>query len=224
MRYIMRPFDLGVLAEFYLPKKIAYQGPLHDRLRGGLRPEVFRKHLLENKANVLPTLEGFLSRRGHSESEWTQLVEEIPGNILGGWSMYEVDGVFVDRENDRVFEERTQVVRIILYPDLKQIASCSGGGCSTESVQLLTNAFLVHGTARVSDFLRDEGDRWLPRFPSAEALHRACEQLHRWVTISAVFVFGYLVWSIADTIGTDEKVFWVTSLWNLNINQVELSP
>lgn len=163
-----------------------------------------------------------------SDQEWERIVADIPDDLFGGWSMYEVDGVFVDRDErinncPRIFEERTQVVRLIIYPDLAGICRAAGTGCSLEPVRLLVRAFMGHGTARADDFLRDEGNRWAERFPERGALERACQLVDRWITASGVFVFGYLVWSIAEAIGPREKVFWVTSVWALNINQVELN-
>lgn len=241
----MKPWETGVLVEFYLPKKASYQGPLHDLLKDALYIDRVRSLLGKRKAEILPTLNVLLAHRGCGEEDWNQILRNIPEGILGGWSMYEVDGVFIDREKDQsirerlknkgnentslsddedaaIFEERTQVVRLILYPDLRNVQLIAGQNCSLDSARGLVDAFLHHSTARSADFLEDHGGFWDKKFPDRKALERACRYMEEWITAAGVLVFGYLVWAISDAIGTKEKVFWVTSSWGLNINQVEL--
>jgi hypothetical protein len=159
--------------------------------------------------------------------------------------MYEVDGVFIDRDKERslreqrrskgnensnisddenavVYEERTQVVRLILYPDLKKLQSVAGNNCSLDAVRGLIDAFIGHPIVRSADFLEDYGAFWQRKFKDQKVLERVCQYIEDWITAAGVFMFGYLVWSVSAAIGTKEKVFWVTSTWSLNINQVEL--
>lgn len=248
MRYWMKPDDLGVLVEFYLPKKADYQGPLHACLKNALSVERVRALLRNRKAEIFPTVEVLLTQRGCTEQDWEKILGNIPDDLLGGWSMYEVDGAFIDRERaDRLrqqrsaageplvsrdledeelalLEERTQVVRLILFPNLNVISSRVGAGCSLDLARGLTDAFMDHPTARLADFLQDHGPFWESKLPSRAGLEKACAYIDSWVTSAGVFVFGYLVWAIADAIGKREKVFWVTSAWSLKVNQIELRP
>lgn len=245
MRYWMKPDDLGVLVEFYLPKKADYQGPLHACLKNALSVERVRTLLRKRKAEIFPTVEVLLAQRGCTEQDWENILGNIPEDVLGGWSMYEVDGAFIDRERAdwlrqqrtstgqrpvpevedlALLEERTQVVRLILFPNLYVIASRAGAGCSLDLARGLINAFMDHPTARQADFLQDHGPFWENKLPSRSGLENACAYIDGWVTAAGVFVFGYLVWAIADAIGQREKVFWVTSSWRLKVNQIELRP
>jgi hypothetical protein len=233
----MKPYEPGVLVEFYLPKKASYQGPLHDRLKDALYIDRVRSLLRKRKAEILPTLQVLLARRGGGEEDWEEILRSIPEEILGGWSMYEVDGVFIDRERLKnkenehtsvsdsedaaLFEERTQVVRLILYPGISNV-QLAGQGCSSDSARGLADAFMHHPTARSADFLKDHGEFWEQKFPDRQTLELACRYMEKWITAAGVLVFGYLVWAISDAIGPKEKVFWVTASWGLNINQVEL--
>ena len=113
-------------------------------------------------------------------------------------------------------------MRIILYPDLKKIQSVAGNGCSLDAVRGLIDAFMGHPIARSADFLEDHGTFWQRKFKDQQALERTCQYIEEWITAAGVFMFGYLVWAVSAAIGTQEKVFWVTSTWSLNINQVEL--
>ena len=244
MSYRLRPQETGILVEFYLPKKVSYQGPLHDRLKDALYIDRVKALLKERKEEILPTVEVLLNRRGHNKDDWEKIISSIPENILGGWSMYEVDGVFIDRDKERfvheqqqkqgneltnifnedaaIYEERTQVVRLILCPDIKELRSAARDECSSDAARGLIEAFIGHPMARSGDFFKAYGTFWQKEFGDRKALEQACQYLEEWLTAVAVFVFGYLIWSVSEAIGTKERVFWITSTWSLQIHQVEL--
>lgn len=223
MKYLQMPHELGVLVEFYIPKKAEYQGPLHDHLRAALEPKRFRKVLRNEKGNILPALRKFLEWR-QVRKPWDRVVADIPTDLFDGWSMYEVDGVFLDREKrpPQIFEERTQVVRLIIRPNLTEIGRVAGfkQGSGKELVRFLVREFMRHETARAEDLLAGFNKEAIARFPNRRALGNACRYIDRWITAAGVFVFGYLVWSVADAIGPREKIFLVTSVWALNINEI----
>ncbi len=79
-----------------------------------------------------------------------------------------------------------------------------------------------HPIAQREAFINDHGITWKQKLGDENILVRACEYFDDWMTAAGVFMFGYLVWAISQAIGAKEQVFWVTSSWNLNINQVEL--
>ena len=245
MPYRLRPQEIGILVEFYLPKKVSYQGPLHDRLKDALYIDRVKTLLRERKEEILPIVEALLNRRGLNKDDWEKIIKSIPENMLGGWSMYEVDGVFIDRDKHRlvheqqrkegkeltnvinnedtaIYEERTQVVRLILYPDLVKLRSAAGNECSSDAARGLIEAFIGHPMVRSGDFFKVYGTLWQKQFGAREALEQACQYMEEWLTAAAAFVFGYLIWSVSEAIGTKEKVFWVTSTWGLKIHQVEL--
>jgi hypothetical protein len=98
--------------EIYLPKKLEYQSELYATLRDGHSHEKVTEWLLHRQEHVRPLLPPLLRHAFGRRLETRH-------RVYYGFSMYEVDGVFFDGETP--MEDRTQVLRLILYPDYKRI-------------------------------------------------------------------------------------------------------
>src|SRR5690349_15278054 len=141
--YEIQPNEPSIFAEFYLPKKANLQGILYEVLTRGCRLIDVKNYFRELKK---PEDKDRMDRvRKLARPGWTVLqkdlsakeIDEFP-RIFFGYSMYEVDGVFLKEiakhegdpdENYAFTEERTQVIRLIFkYP------------CATASMEIINFA------------------------------------------------------------------------------------
>src|SRR5690349_15140049 len=116
--YEFSPSDPGVLVEIYLPKKANFQGTLYDTLVKGFHISNVVDHFKDPRKG--PGIKNLLRRYSDSVRYLENEIECFPP-VLFGYSMYEVDGVFFNSSKQEIQEERTQVVRIMFRPDLKEI-------------------------------------------------------------------------------------------------------
>jgi len=128
-RYQLQLFNPAVLVELYLPKKAEYQGVLYQTLTDGFKPEAvfahfenertkerlphFLKHYAQHLMGVQP--DDPLKRIQHQIKELKEMAGQ---SSYIGYSMYEVDGVFFNKDKQEIEEERTQVIRLIFKPEL----------------------------------------------------------------------------------------------------------
>jgi hypothetical protein len=233
--YSVQPHEPSLFTEIFLPKKAEFQGPLYQTLTAGFRLQHVREHFLEAGNSKRGRIREFLSK-GWTVFKPDYTNDEIRAfrRLFFGYSMYEVDGVFLkekepkpfpdDRdENYSIDEERTQVIRIIFkYP-------CSG---KPLTVIDFCKAALRDPLSEIGSFgenypyLRDRLD------PEVVA---ALSDLDNWIRYVGLFLFGYLVFEICNKIVNCDEVkygqrrptdiqkdeLWVVSLWNLNVNVVE---
>lgn len=132
-----------------------------------------------------------------------------------GYSIYEVKGAFLDRKNRIVLSDASLVVRLMFSPRLEDV--------SRSYPEIAYDQLVVHLT-RV--FRMDREQRKKLRGPA----RRLVTWFDNWRDDVGLFVFGYLVFqlcvrlkNIKDAgLGELEKVLWVSSFWNLEINEVEV--
>jgi len=211
--YRFHPGEASVFVEIYLPKKARFQGVLYDTLTRGFEPETVRRHLDENEERVRRLMQGYYF------VEYSREVVESMGDIMGGYSLYEVDGVFLNNKDRSVIEERTQVIRIMfrpspmpvdLDPDLKK--------------QIIREYLRFTGDRE--DFEEHLGKRL--ELQKNQQLVDLVAMLRQWECQVAHFVFGYIVDSLCEQIRMykeksdipEEAEIWVTSFWNLVINRI----
>jgi hypothetical protein len=210
--YRFRPFEPGIFVEIYLPKKARYQGALYEALSEGFNFEKVRNHFAD------PTKEARIRTLLTDYTEWYDppsigVVEQF----YWGYSMYEVDGVFFSPRTSQAIEERTQVIRLMCFPDLdRATAFATKDGIERGTVRRIVAAMMRRG--------RDERDRLGAEYPLL------LDYIDRWIGAVGLFIFGYLIFNLCERIralneegaASLEEEIWVSSFWNLEVNKVSL--
>lgn len=212
--YRFRPFEPAIFVELYLPKRARYQGTLYETLTDGFDFRTVREHFSnperQRRIQLLLT--------EYTESRDLSIMQSID-QFFWGYSMYEVDGVFFSSTQGSL-EERTQVVRMMFFPDLVK----AGGLVSekivseTGTIRRLVARILKHPPPSEKESLASE-------YPDL------VKYLKAWIAAVGIFIFGYLVFNLCERIRdlgdtgdvNLEEEIWVTSLWNLEVNKVVLT-
>jgi hypothetical protein len=241
LRYELMPLESGVFAELYLPKKAHYQGLLYETLTNGFDVENVRKHLRGKRKQIQAYLGGaaqYWEITGKNSPTPEQFLNEnfikrFP-DLLHGFTMYEVDGVFRSPHTGQVVEERTQIIRLMFITDLDQMFS---------TLAFVQDANRADATLLARTYLRSphwDRERFLEDhklLPSASVFNheQASAIVHLtadWARSIAVFLFGYVVHDICeglrklnqnDQIAPEEEI-WATLFWNLVINRIRSVP
>jgi hypothetical protein len=249
LTYLFRPSECSIFAEIYFPKKVIYMSGIYDALEEGLRAEIVKRYLRDNVSDLLVELrsyrELFNPRQYHEEGEFVDrpfTQQEARRRIrmyqpvVKGWSLYEVDGVFLNSRG-RPDDERVQAVRLIFRPEdhvdgeIKKEAIAQG----CEDVLQAMLSWVIN-----SDYLLSDQRAWSPQererfferhMPwSQQKLEFAeqfftlvMQQASKWVDDCALYVFGFLVrrfWNEVLRRRTREEEIWVTSFFSLHVNRV----
>src|SRR3989344_2485396 len=114
--YLFTRGERGIFAEIYFPRRAAHQGAIFDALRFGRSATEVRTYLRGNLNAVLRELRDypFLFDPYRYRQRRPRIVEteealalkrlEIYRSPFSGWSLYQVDGVFINQRG-RVYEE-----------------------------------------------------------------------------------------------------------------------
>ena len=237
LHYELVPLESGVFAELYLPKKAHYQGVLYETLTDGLDVAKVRKHLRANRKQIQTYLAGaaqhweFTGKHSPSPEDFLTegFIRAFP-DLLHGYTMYEVDGVFKSPLTGQVVEERTQIIRLMFITDLDQMFSRLDflNDNNREAATLLARSYLRSPHWDRQQFLLDHN-----LFPSARVFSddQAAAVINltgEWARSIAVFLFGYVVHDICEGLRklnqhenvAPEEEIWVTLFWNLIINRI----
>ncbi|MDB5338116.1 MAG: hypothetical protein JWN70_3735 [Planctomycetaceae bacterium] len=241
LRYELMPLESGVFAELYLPKKAHYQGLLYETLTNGFDVENVRKHLRGKRKQIQAYLGGaaqyweITGKNSPSPDQFLNenFIKKFP-DLLYGYTMYEVDGVFRSPHTGQVVEERTQIIRLMFISDLDQVFAALPfvDESNRGAVTLLARSYLRSTHWDRDRFLEDH-----KLFPSASVFDdkEAAAIIHLtadWARSIAVFLFGYVVHDICeglrklnqnDVIAPEEEI-WETMFWNLIINRIRSVP
>lgn len=235
--YQVRPSEPGILTEIFLAKRAEFQSGLYETLTAGLRREHVRDHFLGADPAKRERIRRFLSRGWtvHRPEYTDDEIRDFP-RLFFGYSLYEVDGVFLkprseettarDRDEDyQIAEERAQVIRIIFHYDAAHLPAKVVDFCRASLRDPLSE---IGSLAENYPDLRSHID---------PQVIQELAKLDLWVRYAGLFLFGYLLFQICETIIGCEQVrygqrdfldlrqdeIWVTSLWNLNMNVVKWS-
>jgi len=244
--YVFTRAERPVFAEIYFPKKVAYQGTIFTALEDGLKKEVVKGYLKENAAKLLDELGGYPDLLNSSRPEGVSRkrrpvapsLEEAVRRIemyqshFTGWSMYEVNGVFLG-EGGEVDEELTQVIRLMFrfrsrFHDHAERARCG------DALRMIFFWFMDYrgrlweqkpwDALEKKRFL-DSRSPWpvnKRRF-AKEHFEAVMKEATWWLNDCALFTYGYLVRRFSQTVlerRRREDEIWVTSLFDLNLNTV----
>ncbi len=205
MRYVLQRGIPAVFVEIYLPKKAAFQGALFAALTEGRDPGVLRRHLDAHAAAIRNKLQGDWPAAARRLDPG--LVDELAGNIgalYGGYSVYEVDGVYFAANRAEPVEERTQVIRILFQ-------YTPGASCDEATLREVKR-YLRAPANRLADF----GVRVKRALPELR-------RVERWRAQIGVFLIGFLLHRVEQAIEGHPELrqdeIWVASSWNAVVNR-----
>lgn len=213
--------ETGIQTEIYLPKKSYFQGTLNDTLTSGFDFDHVKRTLIENIEDVKRLMNDF-SVPMVSKGLQTVRIGQMK-RIFWGYSMYEVDGVFLAplESGRRVDEERTQVIRFLFRPDIADIKEVLKGKdieTTAERIKKTISDLYEPGGIEREDLL---GDR------KTEILS-VLDYLEEWRWDIQLFLFGYVINAVCKQIGTQgknikaEDEIWITSFRDIQISRVLL--
>jgi|SRR3972149_5247892 len=141
-RYEFQRGYRGVFAEIYFPKKVVHQGTIFNALREGYYENKVKDYLCLNIDTLLEELQDYPDLFDPDQYKFDKPIQgaiiigpkEAKERIdkyrspFKGWSLYQVDGVFFDEE-DNLIEEATQVVRVIFRYESPLAQEAVSAGC-----------------------------------------------------------------------------------------------
>jgi hypothetical protein len=252
--YEFQPGKRSIFAEIYFPKKIAFQGAIFKALRDGLN-EGFVRRKLESYAQLLLETELSVYPHWFDPDRYTSAelrterptIEEAQQRMamysspFGGWSMYEVDGVFLSQRTkngkQQIDEERTQVIRLIFVFNHDEEKMAIEVGHLDVYRAILYWVMSVYGhtdydaywnEGEMSRFLARHGE-WSSEKTDYARQHykQLAAAITKWIDDCGLFIFGFLVrelWTSvvkaaeAEEAEKLEDEIWVSSIFHFNIN------
>jgi hypothetical protein len=217
--YRVHAGEPAIFVEIYLPKKADFQGRLYESLTRGFDVEAVRRHFKEpERRDRIRELFRRYDPRLSCEGDRVDAMREV----LFGYSMYEVDGVFrAPGDGSRgVQEERNQVIRMVFKPDYPGIAERSGA--TLEAVREMAGERFHAYRERNGSVLSDAAGR------TSEPEKLVAEELRSWIEDVSLFLFGYVVYELCERVAElrdgagrrPEEEIWVTSFWEMTVNRV----
>jgi hypothetical protein len=227
-RDVVMPQELGyrvhagepaIFVEIYLPKKSDFQGRLYEALTRGFDVQEVKHHFKdpERKERIRELFRRYDPRLSCDDGRVDAMRE-----VLFGYSMYEVDGVFRAQGNGSrgVYEERNQIIRVVFKPDYGGIAERSGA--TLETVREMAGERFHAYRERNGSVLSDAAGRT----SGPEKL--VAEELRSWIEDVSLFLFGYVVYELCEKIAElrenahkrPEEEIWLTSFWEMTVNRV----
>ena len=243
--YFLSRGERGVFCEIYFPKKIAYQGAIFSGLEDGLEEKKVKSSLMENLSTLLVELKDYPNLfnplqydvKGRREKRRQPTIEEAKQRInmyqsvFNGWSMQEVDGVWLGEQG--IIEERTQVIRVMFrFPDfMKQEAEQAKASDVLRSItfwciqqQGNLDEYILWDTEERNRFIKHhyllKNDKAKMDF-TIKHFVKIARAVDKWRDDCALFTFGYLVKLFYEEVikrGKEEEEIWVASFFNLTLN------
>ncbi|TSC72088.1 MAG: hypothetical protein G01um101438_716 [Parcubacteria group bacterium Gr01-1014_38] len=243
-RYVLGRSERAIFGEIYFPKRAAYQSAIFEALRHGHDERLVKRYLRRNAGHLLEEL-GQFPRLFDPHYYETATLHKMPPTVAAayerfdmyhssfrGWSVYSVDGVFFDREG-QMYEEATQVVRMMFRFESSFAAQAEGAGCSDVLRSMLFWA--ISRQARLADnkpWSPGEQARFVEEHAPWSKRKRAFVQRYfadiikevaKWIDDAGLFVFGYLIRKFSAQVLIErlrEEEIWATSLFNLTLSVV----
>lgn len=230
--YPFNPNERALFVEIYFPQKAVYQERVYRALNDGLRPARVRSYLFQNADALLtefalyPSLLDPMQYVRISRLQnplWTAEAQDRIAqyeSVFFGWSRYQVDGVFYNEEEDRIDDETTQVIRLLLRFASSIDEEAINAGCSRVLREILQWVIGDQDRfeARRMMSLGTERDQQL--FMATVRVSTTAERVFaenhfatitreaaKWLDDCVLFIFGYLVrnfWRAVLDLGTRE--------------------
>lgn len=242
--YIFTRGERCIFAEIYFPYRAAYQGAIFDALRYGRDAKRVRGYMNTELLSILRELQAYPNlfdpyryrkRRPRTHETEIELAQKRIGlyrSPFSGSSLYPVNGVFINNRG-RVYEEATQVVRIMFRKESRFIKTAEDADCGdvlrairywaiNEAGTLIEH--VPWGDDEKARFIDRHQPISLPKLTFTENFFEPIvKEAIKWIDDCALFVFGYLVRIFSENVLKErltEEEIWVTSFFDLNVNRV----
>jgi len=216
----------SIQVELFLPKKSSYQGILYDTLVRGLN---LHKPIQVKAENGLEYKTGFkvhFKSNEKREKSIRKLLKEYKivtkyydefvnrqEQVFHGYSIYEVDGVFSGATT--VYEERTNVVKMIFKPDFVNLSKTGEFKISLRKMRKISKRYFDLPTHSKKTYTK-----LYPKIKKKDDELSFLKYLTKWQDYVGFFLFGFILHELALGENNIEEEIWVTSIWGLKINRV----
>lgn len=219
------PAEPVTMFEIFLPKRMEYQSKLYEALQGGLHLDNVRAFLRgADRETEQRRIKALIPEPG--AAKYTDARIQNLQQVYFGFSLYEVDGVFVTDPRDPAthrMQERTQVVRLFFKPDAvyevikgnQSLTAAARNSTLDEVRQFQRTATAWNGVDAVTTYLQQRNIA-----DESGALRSGLQAIEEWHADILLFVFGYVVGKITEELAIDESEIWVTSHQGLVVNVV----
>lgn len=247
--YVFSRGERGISAEIFFPKKVIHQGTVFDALRKGLSEEATKASLVGKAQELLEELKDYKSlfdphqyERDKKRKVQPTLEEAIQRinmyqSFFRGWSMDEVDGVWLDDDEEsptygKPIEERTQVIKVVFRLPSVYTNEATEANCFDVLRSMLfwciesqgnLDEHVEWGKAEEKRFINRHRP-WLKRKLAfaRKYFKPVAKEVAKWRDDCALLIFGHLVKEFSENVlkeGVKEQVIWVTSFFDLTVNE-----
>ncbi len=185
--YELLPSEQSIFTEIYLPKRPDLQGMLYHILTNGFDGDHVEAYFNDpaRKTDIL----SFLSTSLPMLKGWNSTIINHLKQILQGYSLYEVDGVFKHPSTGKPMRERVQVIRVFLKPDYSNLSNAT---VFTEKQQ---NAILSRQVLEWWSVQPDDRS-------TKEDLQGFQLELFQWVQAAVLFIYGFIIYQLQEELLT----------------------
>ncbi|MDP3734978.1 MAG: hypothetical protein Q8R39_00955 [bacterium] len=255
--YVFTRSRRAILAELHLPKRVIYQSEIYAALKEGLDEDLVKAYIshpdrteaiMEEMREYPQLFDPRHYERTRPPRRVTFSVEEARQRIdvyeshFKGWSMYEVDGVYLNETPEkkhlpileRIDDERTQILKLIFRMESARETEAKASGCYDVLQAIIRWVMAEHGRLdHVYPWRRGELQRFLrvhgswPRHKKAFVDNHyefITKEVEKWVDDTGMFVFCFLIrkfWENVIATKSREVEIWTANFFNMNLNIVK---
>ena len=253
--YVFNRGRRAILAEVHFPKRVIYQSQIFDALKKGLDEEIVKSYLSTNIGDIMQEMQEYTllfdplqyQRRRFprqisiSEEQAKQRIALYQSHFRG-WSMYEVDGVYLNETPEklhlpileRIDDERTQILRLIFRLESIHEETAKAERCYDVLEAIMRWVMAEHGRLdHIFPWRRGELHRFLglhaawPRHKRVfvdNYYELITKEVKKWIDDTGMFVFCFLIrnfWEGVIASKSREVEIWVANFFNMNLNIVK---
>jgi hypothetical protein len=234
----------SILAISLFPKRVAYQGEVYDTLEAGVHEDSVKGYLHQHVVSIIEEMREYRQVLDPRQYERTRAIQEFVPTIeqanqridmyqshFYGWSMLEVDGMFLGRISGRIDEERTQAIILIFRLESRYEAEAKVSRCYDVLEALMRWVMAESGRLdHVLPWSAREKDRFT-RFHGSMPRHKRVfidryyveitKEIKKWIDDTGLFVFAYLnrrFWVNVTESPHQEDEIWTPNFFNMNLN------
>lgn len=253
--YYFHSSERGMYIEIYFPKRAAYYGTIFDALRDGYYEDKVKQYLRENVRQLINEFQAFPdlfsphrytrkpSRALPTQEEALQRIEMYK-SPFNGWSIYDVSGVWFEKEKVvennaevekvKMIEETTDIVRVMFRFESSFAQLAIDAGCFDVLRAIVFWTVFYHGrlydhkiwgeAEKVQFMARHKPWPKKKRLFTEKHYVEIAREAGKWVDDRVIFVFAYLVrkfWENVVEKGLKEDEIWVAGFFDLVLNVIK---
>lgn len=221
-QYRMCSDETILMTEIYLPKKVRYQGIVYETLKECLGfisiDDIIQKMSISKDKRIALLSRHYPELSDHYEARLDKFnfVFGSYTDLFSGFSMYEVDGVFRSEDGKRVYEERTQIIRIFFRPRFENLAT----KFDVEE-DFFERLYKIYFRSEVHDY-----EFVISKNSLTEKETSVIRFIDEWIECIGIFLFGFVMYEITqkiielckNQIHDPEEEIWLTTGWGVGVN------